>query len=127
MAVIRSEMWAFRGRYFWRVDKSGGTRDDPVEVSAFWYGLPADLDRVDAVYERPDHKIVFFSGKSYYLLAGNSQLEEGPLPLTRLGLPASLEKVDAAFRWGWNDKTYIFAGERCNLQFFNASFIAVVD
>ena len=66
---------------------------------------------VDAVYERPDHKIVFFVGRHYYVLTGNSQLESGPLPLTRLGLPEELERVDAAMRWGWNDKTYFFSGE----------------
>ena len=32
------------------------------------YGLPASVDRVDAVYERPDHRIVFFVGDVYYVL-----------------------------------------------------------
>ena len=26
VAVLRSEMWAFKGRYFWRINKDGGTR-----------------------------------------------------------------------------------------------------
>lgn len=26
VAVIRSEMWVFKGRYFWRIDQNGGTR-----------------------------------------------------------------------------------------------------
>lgn len=85
-----------------------------MELSAFWYGLPNDIERVDAVYERPDHKIVFFVGKEYYVLTGNSQLEMGPLPITRLGLPGELEKIDGAMRWGWNDKTYFFSGESKN-------------
>ena len=75
------------------------------------YGLPDSVKKVDAVYERPDHKIVFFVGRSYFVLTGNSQLDSGPLPLTRLGLPEDLDKVDAAMRWGWNDKTYFFSGE----------------
>lgn len=96
------------------------SRDDPVELSAFWYGLPKNLTHVDAVYERPDHKIVFFIGKNYFILTGNSQLEYGPLPIQRLGFPESVERVDAAFRWSWNGKTYFFSGEflKKYLQFF---------
>ena len=84
VAVIRSEMWVFKGNYFWRLDRDGESEgapaEDPIELSAFWYGLPDDVDRVDAVYERPDHKIVFFVGPHYYVLTGNSQLEAGLYP-----------------------------------------------
>ena len=69
------------------------------------------MERVDAVYERADHRIVFFVGRHFYVLAGNSQLESGPTPIERLGLPPELERVDAAMRWGWNGKTYFFSGE----------------
>ena len=82
VAVLRSEMWVFKGKYFWRINQEGGTREDPMELSSFWYGLPSDIDHVDAVYERNDHDIVFFVGQKYYILAGNSHLKYGPLPLT---------------------------------------------
>jgi len=82
VAVLRSEMWVFKGKYFWRINKDGGSREDPMELSSFWYGLPSDIDHVDAVYERNDHDIVFFVGKKYYILAGNSHLKYGPLPIT---------------------------------------------
>jgi len=110
VAVLRSEMWVFKGKYFWRINKAGGSREDPMELSSFWYGLPSDIDHVDAVYERNDHDIVFFVGKKYYILAGNSHLKYGPMPITRLGLPDTLERVDGAMRWGYNDKTYFFSG-----------------
>ena len=86
-------------------------RGDPVELTAFWYGLPANVDKVDAVYERQDHKIVFFAGKYFYVLAGNSQLEQGPTPLSYLGLPDDLDHIDAAMTWGYNGKTFFFSGE----------------
>ena len=36
----------------------------PVEFNRFWYGLPDNFDKVDAIYERSaDGKIVFFSGQ----------------------------------------------------------------
>ena len=35
----------------------------PVEITRFWYGLPKDLERVDALFERSiDGKIIFFIG-----------------------------------------------------------------
>ena len=68
------------------------------------------IDHVDAVYERPDHRIVFFVGANMFVLNGNALLDSGPIPLTRIGLPDSVEKVDGAFRWGWNGKTYLFSG-----------------
>lgn len=127
-------MWAFKSRHFWRIhhhqignseqsatekqpaeDNGGGgsseeSHGDPVELTAFWYGLPANVDKVDAVYERPDHKIVFFAGKYFYVLAGNSQLEQGPTPLSYLGLPPDLDHIDAAMTWGYNGKTFFFSG-----------------
>ena len=38
------------------------------------YGLPSTVDRVDAVYERPDHRIVFFVGDVYYVLGRRDSL-----------------------------------------------------
>ncbi len=35
-----------------------------------------------------------------------------PLPLTSLGLPASLRRVDAALLWGKNRREYLFSGRR---------------
>lgn len=110
VAVLRGEMWVFKGKYFWRINQEGRSREDPMELSSFWYGLPSDIEQVDAVYERNDHDIVFFVGRSYYIMAGNSHLKYGPLPITKLGLPDTLSKVDGAMRWGYNDKTYFFSG-----------------
>ena len=82
VAILRGEMWVFKDNFFWRVNKDGGSREDPMELRSFWYGLPSDVNRIDAVYERSDHDIVFFSGKRFYILASNSYLKYGPLPLT---------------------------------------------
>ena len=82
VAVLRGEMWVFKNNYFWRINKDGGSREDPMELRSFWYGLPSHVNHVDAVYERSDHDIVFFVGKKYYILASNSYLKYGPLPIT---------------------------------------------
>lgn len=46
----------------------------------------------------------------YYVFNSNV-LEEGyPKPLTHLGLPAYLDKIDAALVWGHNNRTYFYSG-----------------
>ena len=45
VAMIRSEMWVFKGNYFWRIDRSdtgAGAREDPIELSAFWEAIQLD-------------------------------------------------------------------------------------
>ncbi|XP_054724008.1 matrix metalloproteinase-2-like [Uloborus diversus] len=114
ISVIRSEVFVFKGKYFWRLDKNHTLRAGyPVSIDRFWFDLPANLTHVDAVYERPtDTKIVFFVGRFFWLFSAN-KLESGyPKPLTDLGLPEDLERVDAAMVWGHNGKTYFFAGRQ---------------
>ena len=123
VSIIRGEMWIFVGKYFWRIGKNDSFQsipEQPAEIRSFWYGLPPELLEdenlvVNAVFERSDHKIIFFIGKFYYILSGNTHLEEGPLPMTYLGLPSTLEKLDGAMRWGWNDKIYFFSGDRSKI------------
>ena len=83
----------------------------PAEINQL-FRFPMDVDHVDAVYERQsDNRIVFFIGNKYYVFQGHT-LEEGyPRPISYLGLPASLKKIDAAMIWGYNKKTYFFSGD----------------
>ncbi|XP_043260687.1 matrix metalloproteinase-2 isoform X1 [Colletes gigas] len=109
ISIIRREIFVFKGRYLWRIGDQGLYEGYPAEITRL-FNLSEDIDHVDAVYERPDKKIVFFIGKLYYVFNANN-LEPGyPKPLTVLGLPDSLEKVDGAMIWGHNGKTYFFSG-----------------
>jgi len=47
-----------------------------------------------------------------WIFDGFSFTNDSPKSLTILGLPSDVNKVDAAFAWGKNGRTYIFAGER---------------
>ncbi|KOC64600.1 Matrix metalloproteinase-24 [Habropoda laboriosa] len=109
ISIIRREIFIFKGRYLWRIGNHGLFEGYPAEITRL-FNLPEDIDHVDAVYERPDKRIVFFIDKNYYVFNANN-LEPGyPKPLTILGLPESLEKVDGAMIWGYNGKTYFFSG-----------------
>lgn len=82
----------------------------PAEIKRLWNNLPENFSHVDAVYERPDSKIVFFIGRQYYVYS-SADLDYGyPRPLTDLGLPANLKKIDGATVWGHNGKTFFFSG-----------------
>ncbi|GAB1861325.1 Matrix metalloproteinase-2-like [Camponotus japonicus] len=109
ISIIRREVFIFKGRYLWRIGDHGIYEGYPAEITRL-FNLPLSIDHVDAVYERPDKKIVFFVDREYYVFDAIS-LEAGyPKPLTNLGLPASLEKIDGAMVWGHNGRTYFFSG-----------------
>lgn len=40
-----------------------------------------------------------------------SRMPQSGLPLTELGLPEWMDKVDAVFKWAENGKIYVFAGD----------------
>ncbi|KAK7792928.1 hypothetical protein R5R35_008070 [Gryllus longicercus] len=108
ISVIRGEVFIFKGRYLWRIGNDGLLPNYPAEIRRLWHRLPENLTHVDAVYERNDKKIVFFIGKMYYTFDANTL--ESRRPLTHLGLPESLQKIDGAMVWGHNKKTYFFSG-----------------
>ncbi|KAJ3607383.1 hypothetical protein NHX12_024434 [Muraenolepis orangiensis] len=116
VANIRGEVFLFRGRYFWRTTQNGSLVSlNPALINNFWMGLPADTSKIDAVYERKsDSSIMFFIGSEYWLFR-DTQVKNGyPRPLSDWGMRtregAMVEKVDAAFIWAHNGKTYLFSG-----------------
>ncbi|KAF5292712.1 hypothetical protein FQR65_LT11180 [Abscondita terminalis] len=110
ISVVRGEVFIFKDRYFWRISDKGLASGYPADINRMWKDLPNDVTHIDAVYERPDNKMVFFIGRKYYVYSGNNLEWDYPKSLTNLGLPVSVEKIDAAMVWGHNGKTYFFSG-----------------
>lgn len=119
-------------QFLWRIGAKGLYNGYPTETRRHWSALPEDFNKVDAVYENQQRQIVFFIGKQtsisismvssiklftlpptgrqYYVFDSVTLVPGYPQPLTSLGLPPSLSHVDAAFVWGYNNRTYLTSG-----------------
>ncbi|XP_055313024.1 matrix metalloproteinase-2-like isoform X2 [Sitodiplosis mosellana] len=110
ITIIRNELFIFKDRYLWRIGDNGLHSGYPHEINRVWSQLPSNFTHIDAVYENKHRKIVFFMGKMYYVFNSN-KLEDGyPKALTTLGLPATVDKIDAVLVWGHNNRTYFYSG-----------------
>ncbi|KAM4634170.1 matrix metalloproteinase-17-like [Polymixia lowei] len=113
VANIRGEVFFFKGPFFWRVRGSPPTPSSPALIHNFWVGLPLLVDGVDAVYERTDGHIVFFTGDLYWVFKDTVSLPGYPRCLAEWGMHTAtgqaLPRVEAAFVWAHNRKTYLFS------------------
>ncbi|KAK2820318.1 hypothetical protein Q5P01_023277 [Channa striata] len=116
VANIRGEVFFFKGAHFWRTNREGSLVSlDPVLITNFWMGLPPGTNKVDAVYERrSDSRIVFFIGSQYWVFKDTLAINTYPRPLSDWGMTTKsgtqVDRVDAAFIWAHNGKTYLFSG-----------------
>lgn len=47
----------------------------------------------------------------YWIFNGSRMTPDSPRPITDFGLPADLDKLDAALVWAKNKRTYLFSGD----------------
>lgn len=115
VANIRGEVFFFKGAHFWRTKRDGSlVSDNPAKIKNFWIGLPPDTNRIDAVYERrSDSRIIFFIGSEYWVFKDTVAMAGYPRPLSDWGMKkksgALVDRVEAAFIWAHNGKTYLFS------------------
>ncbi|XP_024913657.1 matrix metalloproteinase-17 [Cynoglossus semilaevis] len=115
VANIRGEVFFFKGENFWRTQRSGSLMSlKPALIKNFWIGLPPGIHKVDAVYERKsDNSIVFFIGSKYWVFKDTVAMDDYPRPLSDWSMKrksgAPVDRVDAAFTWAHNGKTYLFS------------------
>lgn len=115
IAVLRGELFLFIGEYFWRQTDQGLISQEKISLHSFWMGLPHEVDHIDAVFERlNDQKIIFFIGDRYWVYNSNSPVAHFPpegRPITEFGIPSDVKKIDAAFVWSYNSRTYLISGD----------------
>ncbi|KAK2876886.1 hypothetical protein Q8A67_020982 [Cirrhinus molitorella] len=116
VANIRGDVFFFKGPSFWRIQRSGSLVSfHPALIKNFWFGLPPGTNKIDAVYERKtDSRIIFFIGSQYWVFKDTMVDSRYPRPLSDWGMishdGSEVKRVDAAFVWAHNGKTYIFSG-----------------
>ncbi|RVE59547.1 hypothetical protein OJAV_G00189850 [Oryzias javanicus] len=115
IANIRGEVFFFKGSHFWRTKRDGSLVSlKPAQIKNFWIGLPPEMKKIDAVYERrSDSRIIFFIGSQYWVFKDTQAMSGYPRPLSDWGMKtgsgAPVVRVDAAFVWAHNGKTYLFS------------------
>nr|XP_019939115.1 PREDICTED: matrix metalloproteinase-17-like [Paralichthys olivaceus]XP_019939116.1 PREDICTED: matrix metalloproteinase-17-like [Paralichthys olivaceus] len=115
VANIRGEVFFFKGAHFWRTKRDGSLVSlYPSQIKDFWIGLPPGITRVDTVYERKsDSSIIFFIGSQYWVFKDTVAMSGYPRPLSEWGMKtkngALVDRLDAAFIWAHNGKTYLFS------------------
>lgn len=115
IAVLRGELFLFIGEYFWRQTDQGRISHEKNSLHSFWKGLPNEVTHIDAVFERPtDQKIIIFVGDRYWVYNSNFLVARFPRkgrPITEFGIPQDVKKIDAAFIWSYNSRTYLISGD----------------
>ncbi|XP_057681210.1 matrix metalloproteinase-17 isoform X1 [Corythoichthys intestinalis] len=115
VANIRGEVFFFKGANFWRTTRDGSLVSlNPAQIKNFWIGLPPGTNKIDAVYERKsDNSIIFFIGSQYWVFKDTVAMSGYPRPLSEWGMKRKsgvvVDRVDAAFIWAHNGKTYLFS------------------
>ncbi|XP_057298329.1 matrix metalloproteinase-2-like [Hydractinia symbiolongicarpus] len=91
------------------LNKSLKLEKGPVHLNTLFPGL----DRIDAVY-RLNEKLIFFKDSKYYIyenVSNTRRIESGSIYDKFSGLPKTVKRIDAAFIWSGNGRTYFFSGK----------------
>ncbi|XP_029312805.1 matrix metalloproteinase-25 [Cottoperca gobio] len=116
VANVRGEVYFFKGAHFWRTKRDRSLEsNNPALIKNFWLGLPPGTNKIDAVYERKsDGRIIFFIGSQYWVFKDREAMSGYPRPLSEWGMKTKsgelVDRVEAAFIWAHNGKTYLFSG-----------------
>lgn len=102
--AIRNELYFFKNGYFWK-KSSYWNGVMTKKVSSTW----SRISSVDAAYEYKAKDIaLLFEGRHYWGTRGMTVLSGYPKPLSNLGFPSYVMKIDAAVHVSSTGKTLFF-------------------
>lgn len=96
----------FDGDFVWKPS----TGNSAIEIRSVWKDLPNKFDQIDAVFENEDKTLWFLIKTSVYIFNNTTLLRKQSLQ--DFGIDEhKYSKIDAIFRWPYNERVYIFSGE----------------
>jgi len=95
-------------RFVYILARNLGMESGPIPVNKIFPGM----DTVDSLYYNKDGNIVVFSGKDYFVYndVKSRRIESGTIQ-GKYGVGDEINKIDAAFIWSGNGRTYLFANK----------------
>ncbi|XP_039600459.1 collagenase 3-like [Polypterus senegalus] len=109
VTTLRGEMIFFKDRFFWRKSSSVANVEQ-YTIKSFWPEMP---DNIDAAYESREHDLVYlFKGNQVWALFGYDIRQGYPQSVQKFGLPAGINKIDAALYNENTGKVLIFVGNK---------------
>ncbi|XP_023273518.1 collagenase 3-like isoform X1 [Seriola lalandi dorsalis] len=107
VTTLRGEMLFFKDSFLWRSYPQSNTPQQSL-ITNFWPSAPVNID---AAYEsRVSDRILLFKDRKVWAFTGYNPVPGYPKPLTSLGLPSHVRKIDAALYDTRSRKTLFFVG-----------------
>ncbi|XP_061106457.1 matrix metallopeptidase 30 [Conger conger] len=102
--TIRDALYFFKDGYYWK--RNHYFMD--IELNTVESTWPS-INSVDAAYEYRRKNIAFlFNGDQYWGVRGEKILPGYPKPISKLGFPSSVPKIDSAVHMKWTGRTLFF-------------------
>ncbi|XP_062391504.1 stromelysin-1-like [Sardina pilchardus] len=107
---MQQEVVFFKDRFMWRSHPNFDMIGIAF-ISSLWEDVPS---HINAAYEDVEGgTILFFKGTQYWEVRGMTLQDNSPKNITELGLPRTLNTVDAAFHLRLERQTVFFTGRVC--------------
>ncbi|XP_073730575.1 stromelysin-1-like [Misgurnus anguillicaudatus] len=104
---IWGDLYFFKNGYYWKKGYYSGLSQH--KISSLW----PSIDSVDAAYTAKDKKTAFlFKGQQYWGVRDGKILPGYPKPISSIGFPSYVKKIDAAVYVAYTDETLFFVGSK---------------